>query len=31
VHGFRNPGPEPLRVLNVHAPEGGFVGRVRGG
>jgi quercetin dioxygenase-like cupin family protein len=31
VHGFRNPGPAPLRVLNVHAPEGGFVGRVRGG
>ena len=31
VHGFRNPGPEPLRVLNVHAPEGGFVGRVRAG
>ena len=31
VHGFRNPGPAPLRVLNIHAPEGGFVGRVRGG
>jgi mannose-6-phosphate isomerase-like protein (cupin superfamily) len=30
VHGFRNPGPAPLRVLNIHAPEGGFVGRVRG-
>ena len=30
VHGFRNPGREPLRVLNIHAPEGGFVGRVRG-
>src|SRR5215208_4336495 len=30
VHGFRNAGPEPLRVLNIHAPEGGFVGRVRG-
>jgi quercetin dioxygenase-like cupin family protein len=31
VHGFRNPGPAPLRVLNIHAPEGGFVGRVRAG
>jgi quercetin dioxygenase-like cupin family protein len=31
AHGFRNPGQTPLRVLNVHAPEGGFVGRVRGG
>lgn len=30
-HGFRNPGPRPLRVLNVHAPEGGFVDRVRAG
>src|SRR6266550_4254881 len=23
-HGFSNPGPEPLRVLNLHAPDGGF-------
>ncbi len=31
VHGFRNPGPMPLRVLNFHAPDGGFADRVRGG
>jgi quercetin dioxygenase-like cupin family protein len=31
AHGFRNPGPEPLRVLNLHAPHGGFVDRVRRG
>lgn len=31
VHGFRNPGSVPLRVLNLHAPDGGFAGRVRGG
>jgi quercetin dioxygenase-like cupin family protein len=31
VHGFRNPGLEPLRVLNLHAPHGGFVDRVRRG
>jgi quercetin dioxygenase-like cupin family protein len=31
VHGFRNPGSVPLRVLNLHAPEGGFVGRFRAG
>jgi quercetin dioxygenase-like cupin family protein len=29
VHGFRNPGPEPLRVFNLHGPPGGFVDRVR--
>ena len=21
-HGFRNPGPDPVRMLNVHAPAG---------
>ena len=30
-HGFRNPGPGRARVLNVHAPDGGFVARIRGG
>ena len=29
VHGFRNPGPEPIRFLNLHAPPGGFVERLR--
>jgi quercetin dioxygenase-like cupin family protein len=29
VHGFRNPGPGPIRVLNVHAPNVGFVERLR--
>jgi quercetin dioxygenase-like cupin family protein len=29
LHGFRNPGPEPLRVFNLHTPPGGFVDRVR--
>jgi len=29
-HGFRNPGPGRARVLNVHTPDGGFTGRVRG-
>jgi mannose-6-phosphate isomerase-like protein (cupin superfamily) len=28
-HGFRNPGPGPLRVFNLHTPPGGFVDRVR--
>jgi mannose-6-phosphate isomerase-like protein (cupin superfamily) len=28
-HGFSNPGPEPLRVLNLHAPDRGFAGRLR--
>src|ERR671923_122385 len=28
---FRNPGPGRARVLNVHTPDGGFTGRVRGG
>jgi quercetin dioxygenase-like cupin family protein len=29
-HGFRNAGGARARLLNVHAPETGFVGRVRG-
>jgi quercetin dioxygenase-like cupin family protein len=29
AHGFRNPGPEPIRFLNLHAPPGGFVDRLR--
>lgn len=29
VHGFRNAGPEPIRLLNLHAPPGGFVDRLR--
>jgi quercetin dioxygenase-like cupin family protein len=28
-HGFTNPGPGPLRVLNLHAPDAGFAGRLR--
>jgi quercetin dioxygenase-like cupin family protein len=28
-HGFSNPGPAPLRVLNLHAPDNGFAGRLR--
>jgi quercetin dioxygenase-like cupin family protein len=28
-HGFRNPGPGPLRVFNLHTPPGGFVDRAR--
>ncbi|MDQ2982743.1 MAG: cupin domain-containing protein [Actinomycetota bacterium] len=30
-HGIDNPGPGPVRFLNLHAPDGGFAGRVRGG
>jgi quercetin dioxygenase-like cupin family protein len=30
VHGFRNPGPGRIRVLNIHTPHAGFIGRVRG-
>jgi quercetin dioxygenase-like cupin family protein len=30
VHGFRNPGPGHIRVLNIHAPHAGFIGRLRG-
>jgi mannose-6-phosphate isomerase-like protein (cupin superfamily) len=29
VHGFRNPGPGHIRVLNVHAPKVGFNDRIR--
>ena len=29
VHGFRNPGPGRIRVLNIHAPLVGFIGRIR--
>ena len=29
VHGFRLAGPEPIRLLNLHAPPGGFVDRLR--
>jgi quercetin dioxygenase-like cupin family protein len=28
-HGFSNPGPMDLRVLNFHAPDAGFVSRLR--
>jgi len=28
-HGFSNPGPTDLRVLNFHAPDTGFVSRLR--
>ena len=29
VHGFRNAGPGELRLLNIHAPNTGFAGRLR--
>ena len=29
VHGFRHAGPEPISFLNLHAPPGGFVDRLR--
>ena len=29
VHGFRNADADPIRVLNLHAPPGGFVDRLR--
>ena len=29
VHGFRNDGPETMRVMNVHAPDGGFAEMLR--
>jgi quercetin dioxygenase-like cupin family protein len=29
VHGFRVAGPQPIRFLNLHAPPGGFVDRLR--
>ena len=31
VHGFRNVGGRELRMLNVHAPNTGFAGRLRRG
>jgi mannose-6-phosphate isomerase-like protein (cupin superfamily) len=31
VHGFRNVGDRELRMLNVHAPNTGFAGRLRRG
>ncbi|MGB2953431.1 MAG: cupin domain-containing protein [Gaiellaceae bacterium] len=30
-HGFRNPGPAPIRVLNLHTPDAGFADGVRRG
>jgi mannose-6-phosphate isomerase-like protein (cupin superfamily) len=30
LHAFRNPGPGRIAVLNVHAPDAGFAGRLRG-
>jgi quercetin dioxygenase-like cupin family protein len=30
VHGFRSANGERARVLNVHAPDAGFAGRIRG-
>ena len=29
-HGFRNPGPGRIRVLNIHAPNTGFIEQMRG-
>ncbi|MGZ4282413.1 MAG: cupin domain-containing protein [Gaiellaceae bacterium] len=29
VHGFRNADANPIRVLNLHAPPGGFIDRLR--
>jgi quercetin dioxygenase-like cupin family protein len=29
VHGFRNIGDGELRILNIHAPNAGFAGRLR--
>jgi len=29
LHGFRNPGPGRIRVLNIHAPDVGFIDRLR--
>jgi quercetin dioxygenase-like cupin family protein len=28
-HGFSHPCPDPLRALNLHAPDGGFASRLR--
>ena len=30
IHGFANPGPGKAKLLNLHAPDAGFVGFVRG-
>jgi quercetin dioxygenase-like cupin family protein len=29
VHGFRHAGPDPISFLNLHAPPGGFLDRLR--
>jgi quercetin dioxygenase-like cupin family protein len=29
VHGFGVAGPEPIRLLNLHAPPAGFIDRLR--
>ena len=29
VHGFRNAGADRIRVLNIHAPDVGFIERLR--
>jgi mannose-6-phosphate isomerase-like protein (cupin superfamily) len=29
VHSFRNAGDGELRILNIHAPNTGFTGRLR--
>jgi mannose-6-phosphate isomerase-like protein (cupin superfamily) len=29
LHGFRNTGDRELRILNIHAPNTGFVHRLR--
>ena len=31
LHGFGNPGESRARILNVHTPDAGFAGSVRGG
>ncbi len=31
THGFRNVGGSELRMLNIHAPNAGFAGRLRAG
>ena len=30
IHSFRNPGPDPARALNIHAPGCGFDGALGG-
>jgi hypothetical protein len=29
IHGFAVAGPEPIRLLNLHAPPAGFIDRLR--